>query len=141
MMTTGQRIAQRGWQGGHDLEGGLVAAERELRALADGELPTGVQTVAAVIAERAGDWLLELVDASTARGVPSGLSGIDQNLDGGGFLPGKLYSVGGLPSMGKTTFCTTVAGNVCAAGTAVLLAGAGRRDDRPQVHGAVSGRR
>src|SRR5579885_2268420 len=53
MMTTGQRIAQRGWQGGHDLEGGLVAAERELRALADGELPTGVQTVAAVIAERA----------------------------------------------------------------------------------------
>lgn len=58
------------------------------------------------------DVLLQM-DAGACRGVPSGITALDQMT--GGFRPGELFLIAARPSVGKTAVGLAVAGHVAAA--------------------------
>jgi len=63
---------------------------------------------------------LPLLDGDNRGLIKTGFSDLDKQIRG--FVPGRLYIVGGIPTVGKTTFILNLMQNICKQGKKVLFA-------------------
>lgn len=68
-----------------------------------------------------GGYNSELTEYFNAKAIPTGFKELDALLGSkGGLLPERLYILGAIPSLGKTTFMHQMADNIAESGTPVL---------------------
>ncbi len=63
---------------------------------------------------------LPLLDDTNPKGIKTGFTDLDKTIRG--FYPGRVYIVGGIPTVGKTTFILNLMQNICRQGKRVLFA-------------------
>ena len=111
MMLTAQRVVERGYEAGSDVQTFLDTAQQEIFGAASG---TGVDTLKQ-IGEPVMRALenLEAVQKRVAQGlspitgVPTGIASLDKNTLG--LQPGSLVVLAARPSVGKTAFALNIA--------------------------------
>jgi replicative DNA helicase len=111
MMLTAQRVVERGYEAGSDVQGFLDSAQQEVFGAAAG---TGIETL-----KQIGEPVMRALEnleavqkrvqagLSPITGVPTGIASLDRSTLG--LQPGSLVVLAARPSVGKTAFALNVA--------------------------------
>lgn len=112
LISVAGRLAQQAYENAHTPAHIVAQIQADLNGVL-GDQATGWQSTRDLIAAH-GAAMEELLANRPGhrRGIPTGLGALDAKLKFGGLRPGKLYLVGGLTSMGKSTFVRWILRNV-----------------------------
>jgi replicative DNA helicase len=100
----------------------LADAEVALREIARQNVSDGTTTLAEMTPEKMDAMMMWAENPHEAsRATPTGLRSLDAKLTGGGLLPGKLYTIGGATSSGKSSLIRWILKCQAEAGIRVCL--------------------
>jgi len=83
-------------------------------------IDTGIYRKMSEPSKNAVDKFMDLMDKKEYGNISTGFSDLDREIQG--FYPGSFYIIGGIPTVGKTTFILNLLNNVCRKGKKVLFA-------------------
>lgn len=121
LIAAAKKIEQLGYSGSDNARELLASAQSLLTMTQRQRRTHGWRTIGEITSQHRQDMLERALNPTKARGISTGLRNLDDLLAGRGFLPGKLYMLGGLTSSGKSTLLRIILRNIALSGRHVGL--------------------